>query len=49
MEALNKREELEGMKLVCEGMIIFGKRYAQQCRDLAETEQILSGNKNYWI
>ena len=38
MEALNKREELEGMKLVCEGMIIYGKRYARQCRDLAETE-----------
>ncbi|MGM0216254.1 trans-4-hydroxy-L-proline dehydratase [Enterococcus sp. AZ109] len=38
MEALNKREELEGMKLVCEAMIIFGKRYAQQCREMAETE-----------
>ena len=37
-EALNKREELEGMKLVCEGMIIFGKRYAQEARDLAAKE-----------
>lgn len=38
MEALNKKEELEGMKLVCEGMIIFGERYAAQARALAETE-----------
>ncbi len=36
LEALNKKEELEGMKLVCEGMIIFGKRYAQKARSLAE-------------
>lgn len=38
LAALNKREELEGMKLVCEGMIIFGERYAAQARALAETE-----------
>lgn len=38
MEAVNRREELEGMKLVCEGMIILGKRYAQQARDLAAVE-----------
>ncbi|BAH05326.1 hypothetical protein CKR_0275 [Clostridium kluyveri NBRC 12016] len=36
--ALNKKEELEGMKLVCEGMIIFGERYADQARALASVE-----------
>lgn len=36
--ALNKKEELEGMKLVCEGMIIFGERYAAQARALASVE-----------
>lgn len=36
--AFNRREELKGMRLVCEGMVIFGQRYAQQARDLAETE-----------
>ncbi len=39
VEALNKKEELEGMKLVCEGMIIFGERYAAQARALAEKEE----------
>lgn len=38
LDALNKCEELEGMKLVCEGMIIFGERYAAKARTLAETE-----------
>lgn len=37
-EALNKREELMGMRLVCEGMIILGQRYAALARELAETE-----------
>ena len=37
-DALCKLEELEGMKLVCEGMIIFGKRYAELARGLAEAE-----------
>ena len=36
MEALNKRAELEGMKLVCEGMCILGERYAKLARELAE-------------
>lgn len=36
--ALNKKEELEGMKLVCEGMIIFGERYAAKARALAAVE-----------
>lgn len=38
LEALDKREELEGMKLVCEGMILLGERYAALARKLAETE-----------
>ncbi|MGM0122784.1 formate C-acetyltransferase [Enterococcus sp. AZ194] len=38
LEALNKKEELEGMKLVCEAMILFGERYAKQARDLAAVE-----------
>lgn len=39
LDALNKRNELEGMKLVCEGMIILGERYAKLARELAENEQ----------
>lgn len=39
MEALHKREELLGMKLVCEGMIIFGERYAAMARALAQKEE----------
>ncbi|MBP2097779.1 trans-4-hydroxy-L-proline dehydratase [Enterococcus rivorum] len=38
LDALAKKEELEGMKLVCEGMIILGKRYAALARQLAENE-----------
>lgn len=38
VNALSKKEELEGMKLVCEGMIIMGERYADLARKLAETE-----------
>ncbi len=37
-EALNKKEELDGMKIVCEAMIIFGKRYAAKARELAAVE-----------
>jgi len=36
--ALDKREELRGMRLVCEGMIILGKRYAALARELASGE-----------
>ena len=36
--ALDKRDELTGMRLVCEGMIIFGKRYAALARELAANE-----------
>lgn len=38
LEALNKREELEGMKLACRGMIAMGRRYAALTRERAETE-----------
>lgn len=36
MEAFDKLEELKGMRLVCEGMIIFGERYAALARAEAE-------------
>lgn len=36
MEAFDKLEELKGMRLVCEGMIIFGERYAKLAREEAE-------------
>ena len=38
MDALDKREEWEGMKWVCKGMILLGKRYADLARSLASTE-----------
>ncbi len=38
MHALNKREELMGMKLTCEGMVVLGERYAALARELAEAE-----------
>ncbi len=37
-EALKKREELMGMRLACEAMIIMGQRYAALARSLAESE-----------
>ena len=36
--ALDKREELLGMRLVCEGMIIFGKRYAALAREMGQND-----------
>ena len=39
LDALDKKEELEGMKLVCEGMMIFGERYAALAREMAENEE----------
>ncbi|MGO3018659.1 MAG: glycyl radical protein, partial [Anaerococcus sp.] len=39
LEAINKKEEYEGMKLVCEGMMILGERYASLARELAENEE----------
>ncbi|MGL5752315.1 MAG: pyruvate formate lyase family protein, partial [Paraclostridium sp.] len=38
MDATNKKADLEGMALACEAMIIFGKRYAEEARRLAEKE-----------
>lgn len=38
VHALNKREELMGMKLTCEGMVVLGERYAALARELAEAE-----------
>ncbi|MHC5268715.1 trans-4-hydroxy-L-proline dehydratase [Enterococcus sp. LJL98] len=40
-EAAQKKEELLGMKLVCEGMIIMGQRYAALARELAAEEKDL--------
>lgn len=45
LDALNKKDELEGMKLVCEGMIIFGERYAKMAREMAEKESDLQWKK----
>jgi trans-4-hydroxy-L-proline dehydratase len=39
LEALTKRDELEGMKLVCEGMCVMGERYAALARELASVEE----------
>jgi len=36
--ALDKREQLLGMKLACEGMIILGERYSLLARELAASE-----------
>jgi len=36
--ALDKREELMGMRYACEGMIMFGQRYAACARELAKQE-----------
>jgi len=36
--ALDKHEELTGMRIACEGMIILGKRYAALARELAAQE-----------
>lgn len=45
LDALDKKEELEGMKLVCEGMMILGKRYADLARELAAIEKDLQWKK----
>ncbi len=37
-EALDKKNELEGMKLACEAIMILGERYAAYARELAEKE-----------
>lgn len=37
-EAFDKKNELEGMKLACEAIMILGERYAAYARELAEKE-----------
>ncbi len=37
-EAYDKRNELEGMKIACDAIMILGKRYASCARELAEKE-----------
>jgi pyruvate formate-lyase/glycerol dehydratase family glycyl radical enzyme len=37
-EALDKKNELEGMKLACDAILILGERYAAYARELAEKE-----------
>lgn len=37
-EALDKKNELEGMKLACDAIMILGERYAAYARELAEKE-----------
>lgn len=37
-EALDKKNELEGMKLACDAIMILGERYAAYARELAEQE-----------
>ena len=39
MDALEKRDEWEGMAWVCRGMILLGKRYAALARDMAAKEK----------
>lgn len=38
-EALDKKNELEGMKLACDAIMILGKRYADYARELASKEK----------
>ncbi len=37
-EALDKKNELEGMKIACDALMILGERYAAYARELAEKE-----------
>jgi len=48
LQALARRDELEGMKLVCEGMVVLGERYAALAREkaAAETSEI---KKREWL
>src|SRR5699024_4362994 len=36
LDAMNKKDELAGMHLVCEAMVIFGERYAALARERAQ-------------
>ena len=37
-EAIEKRDELRGMSIMCDAIMILGERYAKLARELAETE-----------
>ncbi len=37
-EAIEKRDELNGMHIMCDAIMILGKRYAELARSMAETE-----------
>ena len=37
-DALDKKNELEGMKIACDAIMVLGKRYAEYARELAEKE-----------
>lgn len=37
-QACEKKNQLEGMGICCDGMIAYGKRYAQYAREMAESE-----------
>ena len=37
-EALDKKNELEGMKIACDAIMVLGERYAAYARELAEKE-----------
>ncbi|MEG2758822.1 MAG: pyruvate formate lyase family protein, partial [Rikenellaceae bacterium] len=38
-EALSKKEQLEGMAISCDAIIVYGKRYAEKARQMAEQEK----------
>ncbi len=38
-EAYDKKNELEGMKIACDAIMILGKRYAAYARELAAKEE----------
>ena len=38
-EAYDKKNELEGMKIACDAIMILGERYAAYARELAQTEK----------
>ena len=45
-EALDKKNELEGMKIACDAIMILGERYAAYARELAEKESVQNAGKS---
>ena len=45
-EALDKKNELEGMKIACDAIMILGERYAAYARELAEKESDQNAGKS---